>query len=79
MKSFKTTIVSGVLLFLLLIFNNTGHCKTLAILPFENNSVTDTAMYAPLAKGLSAMLITDLNTGGSTLKIIERGKIQAAC
>lgn len=51
--------------------------KTLAILPFENNSVTDPDHYAPLSKGLSAMLITDLNSSGSTLKLIERAKIEA--
>ncbi len=51
--------------------------KTLAILPFENNSVTDPEHYAPLTKGLSAMLITDLDKGGSTLKLVERGKIQS--
>lgn len=50
--------------------------KTLAILPFENNSITDPERYAPLSKGLSAMLITDLNQSGSTLKLIERTKIQ---
>jgi TolB-like protein len=51
--------------------------RTLAILPFENNSVTDPERYAPLTKGLSAMLITDLSKSGSKLKLIERGKIQA--
>ncbi len=51
--------------------------KTLAILPFENNSVTDPELYHPLTKGLSAMLITDLSNNVSTLKLIERDKIQA--
>lgn len=51
--------------------------KTLAILPFENNSVTDPDKYEPLSKGLSAMLITDLNQAGTTLKLIERNKIQS--
>lgn len=50
---------------------------TLAILPFENNSITDPETYAPLGKGLSAMLITDLQKAGTSLKLIERGKIQA--
>jgi TolB-like protein len=50
---------------------------TLAILPFENNSVTDAEQYAPLSKGLSAMLITDLQNSGAGLKIIEREKIKA--
>ena len=51
--------------------------KTLAILPFENNSVTDPELYQPLTKGLSAMLITDLENNIGTLKLIERDKIQA--
>lgn len=51
--------------------------KTLAILPFENNSVTDPEYYDPLTNGLSAMLITDLSSQVSTLKLIERDKIQA--
>lgn len=51
--------------------------KTLAILPFENNSVTDPELYDPLTKGLSAMLITDLENNISTLKLIERDKIQS--
>ncbi|MCK5341489.1 MAG: hypothetical protein KAJ60_10460 [Desulfobulbaceae bacterium] len=50
---------------------------TLAILPFENNSVTDPQTYDPLCKGLSAMLITDLSNAGTSLKLIERGKIQS--
>lgn len=50
---------------------------TLAILPFENNSVTDRERYDPLGKGLSAMLITDLSRAGTGLKLIERGKIAA--
>ena len=51
--------------------------KTLAILPFENNSITEPERYAPLSKGLSAMLITDLNQSDTALKLIERGKIQS--
>ncbi len=51
--------------------------KTLAILPFENNAITDPEHYEPLSKGLAAMLITDLNKSGSSLKLIERSKIEA--
>jgi len=51
--------------------------QTLAILPFENNSVTDSNRFAPLSKGLPAMIITDLNKNGAGLKLIERDKIQA--
>jgi len=49
---------------------------TLAILPLENNSITDRESYEPLEKGLSAMLITDLSQIGGSLKLIERSKIQ---
>lgn len=51
--------------------------ETLAILPFENNSVTEPERFEPLSKGLAAMLTTDLNKNGSALKLIERSKIQA--
>lgn len=51
--------------------------ETLAILPFENNSITDPEKYEPLSKGLSAMLITDINQGQKVLKVIERNKIAA--
>jgi len=51
--------------------------KTMAVLPFENNSVTDPERYAPLSKGLSAMLITDLKNSSTSLQLIERDKIQA--
>jgi len=51
--------------------------KTLAILPFENNSITDIEKYKPLTKGISAMLTTDLKKNCPSLKLIERAKIQA--
>nr|CBX27328.1 hypothetical protein N47_H21500 [uncultured Desulfobacterium sp.] len=51
--------------------------KTIAILPFENNSVTDPEKYAPLSKGLCAILIADLKNSNTTLQIVEREKIQA--
>jgi len=51
--------------------------KTMAVLPFENNSVTDPDRHAPLSKGLSAMLITDLKNSSTSLQLIERDKIQA--
>jgi TolB-like protein len=50
--------------------------KTLAIFPFENNSVTNPGRYAPLSKGLAAMLITDLNNNQSAIELIERNEIQ---
>jgi len=51
--------------------------NTLAILPFENNSITERDLYEPLSKGLAAMLISDLSRSDTELKLIERGKIQA--
>lgn len=54
-----------------------GEVRTLAILPFENNSITDPEKYAPLSDGLAAMLITDLNKNDSILKVIERNKIKS--
>ncbi len=51
--------------------------NTLAILPFENNSVTEPEKYDALSKGLAAMLITDLASSGGTLQIIERERIEA--
>ncbi len=51
--------------------------QTLAILPFDNNSITDPEKYAPLSNGLAAMLITDLNKNDSVLKVIERNKIKS--
>jgi TolB-like protein len=51
--------------------------RTLAILPFENNSITDRDTYAPLSKGLSAMLTSDLSGADAGLKLIERSRIEA--
>ncbi|HEU18924.1 MAG TPA: hypothetical protein ENO00_06000 [Deltaproteobacteria bacterium] len=50
--------------------------RTLAILHFENNSITEPEKYHPLSKGLAAMLITDLIQNQNVLKIIERNKIE---
>jgi TolB-like protein len=50
--------------------------QTLAILPFDNNSITEPEKYAPLSNGLAAMLITDLNKNDSVLTVIERNKIK---
>ena len=74
----------GISLFLVLVLILIGNIHaqtvvptTLAILPFENNSITDPDKYAPLSKGLAAMLITDLKKTGTSLILIERNKIQA--
>lgn len=54
-----------------------GRGQTLAILPFDNNSVTEAEKYEPLRQGLTAMLITDLKKSGTTLTLIERTRINA--
>lgn len=51
--------------------------KTLAIFPFENNSVTDRERFGPLSKGIAAMLTTGLNISRTKLKLVERENIQA--
>ncbi|MDY6823794.1 MAG: CsgG/HfaB family protein [Thermodesulfobacteriota bacterium] len=54
------------------------NARTLAILPFENNSVTDARKYDPLCNGLSVMLMTELsNVDTDAFKLIEREKIRA--
>lgn len=58
-------------------FGQPSSVTTLAILPFDNNSVTDPQHYAPLTNGLPAMLITDLNRDQDLLKVIERDKIRS--
>ena len=50
---------------------------TLAVLPFENNSVTDAERYGPLAKGFAAMLTTDIGRKFPALKMVERTRIDA--
>jgi len=57
--------------------SDTATPTTLAVLPFENNAVTDHKTYEPLAQGLAAMLITDLKLAGAGLKVIERAQIAA--
>ncbi|WP_462325228.1 CsgG/HfaB family protein [Desulfoplanes sp.] len=51
--------------------------KTLAILPFENNSITSPQTYTPLSNGLAAMLAGDLQQNNNAVKIVERAKIAA--
>ncbi|MDY6905403.1 MAG: CsgG/HfaB family protein [Thermodesulfobacteriota bacterium] len=52
--------------------------RTMAILPFENNSITDAQKYNPLCNGLSVMLMTELsNISTEAFKLIEREKIRA--
>lgn len=49
--------------------------ETLAILPFENNSLTEAERYHPLSKGFAAMLTTDMARKVRGLKIVERNRI----
>ena len=49
--------------------------ETIAILPFENNSVVDKEKLDPLKKGLADMLTTEMSKV-KALKVLERAKIQ---
>jgi len=74
-RSFITTAM--VLMLLPLLAYAVEDIQTLAILPFDNNSITEPEKYAPLSNGLAAMLITDLNKNDSVLTVIERNKIKS--
>ncbi|MCJ7812186.1 CsgG/HfaB family protein, partial [bacterium] len=50
--------------------------NTLAILDFENNSFFNPEEYQPLAKGLSEMMITELNQV-EALQVVERQKLRS--
>jgi curli biogenesis system outer membrane secretion channel CsgG len=50
---------------------------TLAILHFDNFSVTDKDQFDPLKKGISAMLITELRQSGTGIRLLEREKIRS--
>jgi TolB-like protein len=79
LKGFKPHAIVIVLMVVLLIPISAASkpTKTLAIFPFENNSVTDPQKYKPLCNGLSAMLITDLQKAATDFKVVERQKIKA--
>jgi len=79
MKDLQTCVAVIVTIAVILIPALAGgqSIQTLAIFPFENNSVTDPGPYEPLCNGLSAMLITDLKNAGTRLKVVERDKIKA--
>ncbi|MCX6137219.1 MAG: hypothetical protein NTV54_06970 [Ignavibacteriales bacterium] len=49
--------------------------QTIAILPFENNSIVDKEKLDPLRKGLADMLTTEMSKV-KALKVLERSKIQ---
>jgi TolB-like protein len=72
--------LSPAILLLLTLFSLAGRglaAETLAILPFENNSLTDAERYNPLAKGFAAMLTTDMERKVKTIKIVERSRIDS--
>jgi curli biogenesis system outer membrane secretion channel CsgG len=49
---------------------------TVAVLPFDNGSVSKSGTdYAPLGKGIEAMLITELSRN-SAIRVVERAQIQ---
>lgn len=71
-------ILSLALLLVLMFVTGRGLAtETLAILPFENNSLTDAERYNPLAKGFAAMLTTDMGRKVKTIKIVERSRIDS--
>lgn len=49
---------------------------TLAVLYFTNAAMVDREEYAPLAKGLAEMVITELS-GNTGVRVVERDRIQA--
>ncbi len=51
--------------------------STLAILPFDNNSVTEAEKYDPLRNGLSVMLMAELSNTDAAFKLVERAQIKA--
>jgi TolB-like protein len=64
-------------LFLFCVAAYAAATETLAVLPFENNSLTDAERYGPLAKGFAAMLTTDMGRKVPALKMVERTRIDA--
>lgn len=83
MKSIKRNATVFAVLFIVAalfsfsVYGQTSSVTTLAILPFDNNSLTEPEHYAPLSNGLPAMMITDLNSAQTLLKVIERDKIRS--
>ncbi len=49
---------------------------TVAILYFTNGALIDNASYAPLSKGMSEMLITELSQN-SAVRVVERDRLQS--
>lgn len=49
--------------------------KTLAIVDFTNNSITDKADLDPLSQGFASLMINQMN-GATDLKVIERERLQ---
>lgn len=49
--------------------------RTLAVLYFTNNSTTDHAGLEPLSQGIADIIVTDLQTGSSTINLVERERL----
>lgn len=73
----KPRLAIALLLAVMLMTGQGLATETLAILPFENNSLTDAERYNPLAKGFAAMLTTDMGRKVKTIKIVERSRIDS--
>ncbi len=73
----RPSLAIVLLLTLVIMAGHSLATETLAILPFENNSLTDAERYNPLAKGFAAMLTTDMGRKVKGLKIVERSRIDS--
>ncbi len=77
-QTFFSARAFAIILLGLINFLATGPARaaeTLAILPFENNSVTSRQEFEPLRQGMAAILTTDLSRNSGGLKLVERQKI----
>jgi TolB-like protein len=71
----KHSIVLALILFCGIAAAQEKAPQTIAILPFENNSIVDKEKLDPLRKGLADMLTTEMSKV-KALKVLERSKIQ---
>lgn len=72
---FRSAFLLALVVILIILPGAAGAGETLAIMPFDNNSVTDRAELEPLRQGLAAILTTDLSRNSGGLKLVEREKI----
>ncbi len=77
MKRSLLGVMAALFAFLLNVTVGAAVTETLAILPFENNSVTNGEKYAPLGKGFAAMLTTEIARKVPAVKMVERSRIDA--